>query len=699
MKDIFSAIADMSITGSYIILAVLIIRAAMKRLPKRFSYMLWAIPALRLLCPFTIPSAVSLFNIVKPRAAEKRIIQAAEVVSRAVPVTYNAAPEYIPTETAAAYNSLTSRPAPAVNTSFKPDIGEIVAWVWLTVAVGIVIYCAVCYLRMYITLKGSRRDGDYYISSKIESPLVFGFICPKIYLTEGLSETDIRCILAHERTHIRRGDHIAKLICIAIAALHWFNPLVWIGINRMNKDMELSCDEAALGILGSESKKAYAKALLNMALKQNRISLCGVLCFGEKNIKTRIKGVLSMKKPKIIAIVAAVAVVVVSAVCLLTSALPEKPMPMEGTNINQLLNSGTGYIPDIKSDKALSYAGAEDRICLSIKTCGDYRFGLVAQKAFVDSERNDNKIYVSRLELMFTNGTNRVGSMILPGENYVLDSNKLDSYLIVKDLKRPLVIFNSNIDNTSHIFSFDEKERFIVMGEPLTADKSPLASQSLRSDASLSSYSDYLYSPDNNIRIAFDFWEHTYDIQYDCFEPSDVITRYLEAQVIGDVMECEISEIAEAFEYGGLAFYGIGKGNMLEGHGGVYKASYSLKYRDNAEEPREEFFIVRFVEGNARIEKIIPCDLKVMAGTIEKRLTSEEDEQIYFLDKDSGEEYVLHNRIGPLITYSTGTEIVQGYSLEKIPEGTDIELCYNGDEVTEDSIAYLKILYWNPLAQ
>ena len=109
MKDIFSAIADMSITGSYIILAVLIIRAAMKRLPKRFSYMLWAIPALRLLCPFTIPSAVSLFNIVKPRAAEKRIIQAAEVVSRAVPVTYNAAPEYIPTETAAAYNSLTSR--------------------------------------------------------------------------------------------------------------------------------------------------------------------------------------------------------------------------------------------------------------------------------------------------------------------------------------------------------------------------------------------------------------------------------------------------------------------------------------------------------------------------------------------------------------------------------------------------------------
>ncbi len=357
IKDIFSAVADMSITGAYIILAVLIIRAAIKRLPKRFSYMLWAIPALRLLCPLTIPSAASLFNFIKPRAAEKRIVEAAEAVSRAVPITYNAAPEYIPQETAAVYSTMPSRHTAAVSAGFKSDIGEIAAYIWLTVAVGIVIYCAVCYLRMYMTLKGSRRDGDYYISSKIGSPLVFGFIRPKIYLTAGLSEEDCRCILAHERTHIRRGDHIAKLLCIPIAAMHWFNPLVWLGISRMNKDMELSCDEAALMALGGGSKKAYANALLNMAVKQNRISLCGVLCFGEKNIKTRIKGVLSMKKPRIIAIVAAFAVVVVSAVCLLTSALPEKPV-----DADEIMNSEMVTIPEIKFDRAFSYSGAESNV-------------------------------------------------------------------------------------------------------------------------------------------------------------------------------------------------------------------------------------------------------------------------------------------------------------------------------------------------
>ncbi len=695
IKDIFSAAADMSVTGAYIILAVLIIRAAIKRLPKRFSYMLWAIPALRLLCPLTIPSAASLFNFIKPRAAEKRIIEAAEAVSRAVPITYNAAPEYIPQETAAVYSTMPSRHTAAVSAGFKADIGEIAAWVWLAVAVGIVIYCAVCYLRMYMTLKGSRRDGDYYISSKIGSPLVFGFIRPKIYLTEGLSETDIRCILAHERTHIRRGDHIAKLLCIPIAAIHWFNPLVWLGISRMNKDMELSCDEAALMALGGGSKKAYANALLNMAVKQNRISLCGVLCFGEKNIKTRIKGVLSMKKPRIIAIVAAFAVVVVSAVCLLTSALPEKPV-----DADEIMNSEMVTIPEIKFDRAFSYSGAESNVCLVRKTVNKCQYSLIAAMAFVDSEADDGNIYASRLRLEIAPDRQHSGAIELPGKNFVLKSSELDSYLIVKKLKRPLIIFNSPADNAIYLYTSTDKDIVVPLGDPIFPDDEPLAYQSLCADDSWVGYSDdFLYNPENNVRITFDLWDYTYDIQYDCFEPSDVITRYLEAQVIGDVMECEIDEIADAFEYGGLAFYGIGKGNMLEGHGGVYKVSYSLKYRDGTEEPREEFFIVRSVDGNARIEKIIPCDLKVMVGIIEKRLTPEEEEQIYFLDKDSGEEYILHKRIGPLITYSTGTKKLQGYSLEKIPIGTDVELCCNSDEVTEDSIAYLKILYWNPFVQ
>lgn len=691
IKDIFSAVADMIVTGAYIILVVLIIRAAMKRLPKRFSYMLWAIPAVRLLCPFTIPSAVSLFNFIKPAHSEKRIAETAEAVSKAMTPAFSASPaEYIPTESAAVYSTTTSHQTAAVSAGFKPDIGEIAAMVWLAVDIGIVIYCAVCYAKMYRILKDSRRDGEYYISSKIESPLVFGFISPKIYLTEGLSEEDSRCILAHERTHIRRCDHIVKLLCIPIAAIHWFNPLVWIGINRMYRDMELSCDEAALNTLGSESKKAYAGALLNMALKQNRISLCGVLCFGEKNIKSRIKGVLSMKKPKIIAIVAAVAVVAVSAVCLLTNALPEKPV-----DVNEIMNAETVTIPEIKFTRAFSYAGAESNVCLSKKNVDKRLYCLVATKAFVDSEVNDGNIYASGLELMFAPDSSHAEIMLLPGKNFVLKSSELDSYLRVRKMRRPLIIFNSPADNAIYLYTVDNKNRIKSLGDPIYPDDEPLAYQSFVADSFPLNYNEKLYDPDNKVRITFDFWDCTYEIQNDCLETNDVIRRYIETQAMGDIIDCDIQEISTAFEYGGLAYYGEVKRGALEVHGEVYKASYTLKYLDGTEEARGEFFVARYLDDAARIEKVIPCDIRTRTGTIEKRTAADGEEEIYFLDENNGEEIVLDPLIRPMIGYSSGFTNVQGYRLEKIPAGTYVELCYNGDEITPDSIAYVEIIYFS----
>lgn len=689
LKQIFSAVAEMSVTGAYIILAVLLIRAAIKRLPKRFSYMLWVIPAVRLLCPFAIPSAVSLFNFIKPAHSEKRITETAEAVSRAITPAVSASPAvHTQTETAAVHLTAPSYQTAAVSAGFKPDIGEIAATVWLAAAIGIIIYCAVCYVKMYKILKDSRRDGEYYISSKIESPLVFGFIRPKIYLTEGLSKEDSRCILAHERTHIRRCDHIVKLLCIPIAAMHWFNPLVWIGINRMYRDMELSCDESALMVLGSESKKAYAGALLNMALKQNRISLCGVLCFGEKNIKSRIKGVLSMKKPKIIAIAAAAAVVTVSAVCLLTSALPEKPM-----NIDEIMSAETVTIPEIKFNKAFSYSGAETNVCLSRKTVNKYQYCLVASKAFADSEANDGNIYASELMLMAADKKHS-GVTYLPGKNFVLKSSELDSYLRVRNMKRPLIIFNSPADNAIYLYTLNNKGVIAPLGDPIYPDDEPLAYQSLAADSFPLSYNEKLYDPENKVRITFDFWDCTYEIQNNYLDTNNVIRRYIEAQVLGDVIGCDIEEIGEAFEYGGLAYYGEVKRGMLEVHGGVYKASYTLKYRDETEEAREEFFVAGFVDDVARIEKVIPCNIRTRFGTIEKRETAD-GEEAYFLDENSGEELVLDPLIGPTISYTSGYNRVQGYHLEKIPAGTYVELCYNGDEITRDSIAYIDIIYFS----
>gem|GEM_PF-3326664 len=241
----------------------------------------------------------------------------------------------------------------------------------------------------------------------------------------------------------------------------------------------------------------------------------------------------------------------------------------------------------------------------------------------------------------------------------------------------------------------DNKNNIRSIGDPIYPDDEPLAYQSFVADSFPLNYNEKLYDPDNKVRITFDFWDCTYEIQNDCLETNDVIRRYIEAQVLGDVIGCDIEEIGEAFEYGWLAFYGEVKHGMLEGHGGVYKASYSLKYRDGTEEKKEEFFIARYVDDAARLEKVIPCDIRTRFGTIEKRATADGEEEIYFLDENNGEEIVLDPLIGPMIGYTSGNNSVQGYHLEKIPAGTYVELCYNGDEITPDSIAYVEIIYFN----
>lgn len=687
IKNIFSAVANMSITGAYIILAVLVIRAAIKRLPKRFSYMLWAIPAVRLLCPFTIPSAASLFNLINPAHAEKRIAKTTEAVSRAMPV-FNVQPaEYIPPETAAVYYTMPNRQT-AASAGFKPDIGEIAAWIWLAVAAGIVVYCAVCYVKMYTTLAYALRceSGDYYISPKIESPLVFGFIRPKIYLTKGLSETDCRCILAHEQAHIRRHDHIVKLLCIPIIAIHWFNPLVWIGINRMQRDMELSCDEAALGVLGSKSKKAYAEALLNMALKQNRISLCGALCFGEKNIKARIKGVLSMKKPKIIAIVAAVAVVAVSAVSLLTSALPEKQLTLGEI---MLTSPDAKSIPDVSYDKAVSFAGAEENVCLSYKICKNYRFKLIAEKAFKDSEKSSNSIYVSKLKIIGKLPGGEYYEQELPGENLTLKSSKIESYLTTRIMDKPLLVFNSPSDYTVYIYTVTAEDGFVQMGEPITFEESPDAYRSLCSYLSWDSYKNMMYDSESNIRYDFDFRKFTYKITYDYLDVEDVITQYIQAQVMGKVVSADIVEIAPQYDIYELAWYYDDNDNYVN-LGKIYKGIYNLNHFDNTVETKNDFFIVHQSSLGARIDKVVANNITTRVGTIEREIGADGELNLVFHDDYNDISYILDRKAYDMLTWhGIGGE----YGILKdTPDGTRAEIGYNGEEFTMESIGYIHLL-------
>lgn len=318
MTEIFKTVLNMSITGAYIAAVIMLLRLPMKKLPKKYSYALWSILGIRLLCPFSFSSAASLFNLIRPATKSGSMKYIPDNIEHAAAPEVTVAPQSAVQVNEAINGSL---PAAAPNNSADPMqiIMSIAAIAWLLGVVIMLIYTIVSYFRVRKTVSGSVcRDGNIYVCGGISSPFVYGIIKPKIYIPEGVSDKDMQYIAAHERTHISRGDHIIKLVAMTALCLHWFNPLVWVSYRLMVRDMELSCDERAVRSFGEDVRRDYANALLNMSVKQN--GLYGILAFGESNIKSRIKGVLALKKPTVIATVAAVLVLGIAAVCLLTNA-------------------------------------------------------------------------------------------------------------------------------------------------------------------------------------------------------------------------------------------------------------------------------------------------------------------------------------------------------------------------------------------
>ena len=337
MNEAFLTVLNMSVTGAMIIAVLIIVRFFLKRMPRRYSYALWLIPAIRLLCPVSISSVLSVFNLFKPKVTESHMDYIPEA-----PLNYYITPSPAPAPTAPSVPSAPAASSIAVDSpavagtnpnSFGIRLIDVVSLIWIIGAAAILLWCVISYISVLRRVRGAEKRGDYYICKNMLSPFVFGIIKPKIYLPDGLPESDILCIIAHEKAHIKRRDYIVKLLTVPILALHWFNPLVWLGIKLMSTDMELSCDEHALLSLSSDFKKDYANALLNISMRQNGISFSGLLGFGESGIKTRIKGVLRMEKPKIWATVVAFVVVIIAAVCLLTNAIANVPEDLDIENI------------------------------------------------------------------------------------------------------------------------------------------------------------------------------------------------------------------------------------------------------------------------------------------------------------------------------------------------------------------------------
>lgn len=314
MDDVFLKLVNLSISASWLILAVLVLRVVLKKAPKWVMPLLWGVVALRLVCLFSIESALSLI----PSA---ETIPSEIVTETREPVLYEQATLDIVTNPT--LPSAAEVPVGVSRQQAQVDF-NIYSVLWLAGMAALLVHALVSAgkLKRKLATAILLRD-NIYESEFVDSPFVFGVVKPNIYLPMHMDEGTAAYVIAHEHAHLARRDHWWKVLGYLVLALHWFNPLVWVAYILFCRDIELACDEKVVKGLDGAARADYSQALLSCAAPGRAVAACP-LAFGEGNIKTRVKSALHYKKPAFWVAAAAVLAVVIVAVCFLTNPRSER---------------------------------------------------------------------------------------------------------------------------------------------------------------------------------------------------------------------------------------------------------------------------------------------------------------------------------------------------------------------------------------
>ena len=314
MNDIFLKLMNLSISASWLILAVLVLRVVLKKAPKWVMPLLWGVVALRLVCLFSIESALSLI----PSA---ETIPSEIVTETREPVLYEQATLDIVTNPT--LPSAAEVPVGVSRQQAQVDF-NIYSVLWLAGMAVLLVHALVSAgkLKRKLATAILLRD-NIYESEFVDSPFVFGVVKPNIYLPMHMDEETAAYVIAHEHAHLARRDHWWKVLGYLVLALHWFNPLVWVAYILFCRDIELACDEKVVKGLDGAARADYSQALLSCAAPGRAVAACP-LAFGEGNIKMRVKSALHYKKPAFWVAAAAVLAVVIVAVCFLTNPRSER---------------------------------------------------------------------------------------------------------------------------------------------------------------------------------------------------------------------------------------------------------------------------------------------------------------------------------------------------------------------------------------
>lgn len=307
MAEIFQKALNMSIAAGWLILAVIALRLLLRRAPKRFRLLLWAVVGLRLALPWSIESALSLIPSAQT-LPEGIMLERAPVLDTGI-------------------SALNGAINPGFTAAFTPELGAsanplqvllpIAAALWMLGAAAMLLWALVSWLRLRKRVREAVRLEENVYECEIASPFVLGLFRPRIYLPFSLENGERELVLAHERAHITAGDHIIKPLGWLLLAAHWYNPLVWLAYALFCRDIELACDERVVHSLSLSDRADYSQALLDLSRPRGGVRACP-LAFGESSVKGRVKSVLSYKKPAFWLVLLAVVVCVGAAVCFLT---------------------------------------------------------------------------------------------------------------------------------------------------------------------------------------------------------------------------------------------------------------------------------------------------------------------------------------------------------------------------------------------
>ena len=322
MEQIFLKVLNISISASILIIVVIAARLLLKKAPKWCVMLLWAIVALRLVIPVSIESAFSLI----PRGMDEKI----ESIEAAV-MDGNTDQEQLPqaeannmpvTMTGDIQEDVTYIPYEIVEIT-EPvkrelSIFEIAGYIWIADVGLMLMFSLFSYIKLKLRMAESVKYKDnIYLSDRTATAFILGMIRLRIYLPSGIDEEEIPYVIAHEYSHIKRGDHLWKPLAYLLLCVYWFNPLMWLAYSLLSRDIEYACDEKTVSGYDMKDRKAYAAALLENSIQKKLVMVCP-LAFGEGSIKERVRKVLDHKKPAFWICIVSLAVVVIVGICFAT---------------------------------------------------------------------------------------------------------------------------------------------------------------------------------------------------------------------------------------------------------------------------------------------------------------------------------------------------------------------------------------------